>query len=81
MVTSTMQELLQEGRKEGIKEGEIKRQIQDVLKTLKVRFKRIPAATENAIKSYKDPIALESLFEQALVCETLSEFERDLAHL
>ncbi|MDR2169867.1 MAG: Rpn family recombination-promoting nuclease/putative transposase [Planctomycetaceae bacterium] len=85
MVTSTMQELLQEGRKEGIKEGikegKIESKIQAVLKILKVRFKRIPVATENAIKSYKDPIALESLIEQAVICETLSEFERDLAHL
>jgi hypothetical protein len=32
------------------------------------------------IKSYKDPIALDSLFEQAMACETLSDFEQDLAH-
>ncbi|MDR2761415.1 MAG: Rpn family recombination-promoting nuclease/putative transposase [Planctomycetaceae bacterium] len=81
MVKSTIRELYMEGIMEGKIEGLIEGRIKDVLKLLKSRFKRIPAATEKAIQSYRDPIALESLFEQALDCESLAEFERDLAHL
>jgi hypothetical protein len=81
MVNSTMKELYTKGIMEGKIEGRIESKIQDVLKLLKSRFKRIPSATEKAIQSYRDPIALESLFEQALDCESLADFERDLAHL
>jgi predicted transposase YdaD len=93
MVNSTMKELYtkgimegevkgkMEGLMEGEVNGEIKCRIKDVLKLLKSRFKRIPSATEKAIQSYRDPIALESLFEQALDCKSLADFERDLAHL
>ncbi|MDR2344752.1 MAG: Rpn family recombination-promoting nuclease/putative transposase [Planctomycetaceae bacterium] len=69
------------GKMEGIREGTIKTKIDSVIKILRFRFKHISNATLKAIQMYKDAIALDSLIEQALSCETLAEFERDLAHL
>jgi hypothetical protein len=76
-----MEELYTEGIKEGKKEGKIEDKIESILKILRTRFKRVPKLTEKAIRAYKDMVALDSLFDHALVCATLAEFERDLAHL
>ncbi|MDR1485765.1 MAG: hypothetical protein LBT09_13205 [Planctomycetaceae bacterium] len=83
-----MEELLIEGEKIGVKKGiEIGREkgrlecrIETVIKILKHRFKKIPAATVRAIRSRKDLIALNSLIDRALDCETLFEFEWILAY-
>jgi hypothetical protein len=84
MVMSTLEELYvkgtKEGQREGKREGEVKRGISDVLKILNIRFKKVPQPILRAVSLYKDPIALESLLEQAATCKTLAEFERDLAH-
>ncbi|MDR1485733.1 MAG: Rpn family recombination-promoting nuclease/putative transposase [Planctomycetaceae bacterium] len=76
MVMSTLEELCIKERKE----GQVESKIDDVIEVLKVRFKKIPATIIKAVRSYKDPIALSSLVRQAAVCDTLLEFERDLAH-
>jgi hypothetical protein len=72
------------GREDGIEigreKGQLECKINDVMRILKSRFKKIPAATVRAIRSYKDLIALDSLIDRALDCETLSEFEWNLAH-
>ncbi|MDR2344751.1 MAG: hypothetical protein LBE18_01670 [Planctomycetaceae bacterium] len=97
MVMSTMEELLMEGKiegiREGIREGTIKGKIEgiregtinakidSVIKILRFRFNHISNATLKAIQMYKDAVALDSFIEQALSCETLAEFERDLVHL
>jgi hypothetical protein len=92
MFTSTMEELFvqgakfgekrgeKKGEKRGEKRGEIKRGARDVLRLLKIRFKRVPHSISRAVNSYSDPIALDSLLEYAATCKTLPEFERDLAH-
>ncbi|MDR1485623.1 MAG: Rpn family recombination-promoting nuclease/putative transposase [Planctomycetaceae bacterium] len=84
MVMSTMEKLYTKGIKKGVKRGReeerLESKIDAVLKILTVRFKKVPAEIKNAVKSYKDPIALDSLIEQAAICETLSEFEQDIAH-
>ncbi|MDR3198011.1 MAG: Rpn family recombination-promoting nuclease/putative transposase [Planctomycetaceae bacterium] len=88
MVTSTLEELYikasregeKRGEKRGEKKGEIRREAMDVLKILNVRFKKVPQLISRAVKAYKDPIALDSLLEQAITCKTLTEFEQDLAH-
>jgi predicted transposase/invertase (TIGR01784 family) len=76
MVMSTMEELFTKGKLEGKLESEIK----SVLTTLKKRFKIVPKSISQSVNSYKDPMALESLFELAMDCETLEEFEQGLAH-
>ncbi|MDR1053183.1 MAG: hypothetical protein LBL39_03315 [Planctomycetaceae bacterium] len=72
-----------EGIKEGKKEGKLIGKIESILKVLRTRFKlkRVPSLTEKAVRAYKDMVVLESLFDHALVCATLAEFERDIAHL
>jgi hypothetical protein len=88
MVMSTMEELFvqgeiegkKEGRIEGKKEGEIKGRVLVILKILNKRFKKVPDSILRSINSYTDIIALDSLAELALDCETLAEFERELAH-
>ncbi|MDR3197129.1 MAG: Rpn family recombination-promoting nuclease/putative transposase [Planctomycetaceae bacterium] len=64
----------------GIKEGKIEGKIADVLKILKSRFKKVPVSVTRAVESYTDLIALESLIDRALDCETLEEFKENLAH-
>jgi hypothetical protein len=84
MVMSTMEELFvqgeKEGRKKGIKKGEIKGRILVILKILNKRFKKVPKSIVKSVNSYTDTIALDSLAELALDCETLAEFERELVH-
>ncbi|MDR0611311.1 MAG: hypothetical protein LBG58_14475 [Planctomycetaceae bacterium] len=92
MVISTLEEQFLQGKKEGMKEGkregikEGKKEgkkdgtIQSVLKILDKRFKKIPHSISQSVNSYTDPVALDSLLELAIDCETLAEFERELAH-
>jgi hypothetical protein len=75
MVTSTMEELFVQGEKEGEKKG----RILVILKILNKRFKKVPKSIVESVNSYTDSIALDSLAELALDCETLAEFERELA--
>ncbi|MDR2704432.1 MAG: hypothetical protein LBC02_01510 [Planctomycetaceae bacterium] len=72
MVVSTMEELFTQGEKKG--------KTQDVLKILTKRFKYVPESISQSVNSYTDLIALDSLFELAMDCETLAEFERELVH-
>jgi flagellar biosynthesis/type III secretory pathway protein FliH len=86
MATSTMQELITQGRKEGKKEGRIEGRIEGktegktealrdaVLKVLRKRFTKVPKRIETVIQKMNDPIALESLLSYALDCRTLDEF-------
>ncbi|MDR2440378.1 MAG: Rpn family recombination-promoting nuclease/putative transposase [Planctomycetaceae bacterium] len=96
MITSTMEELFVQGEKEGEKRGEIRGEIRGekrgekrgeikgrilvILKILNKRFKKVPNSIVKSLNSYTDPIALDSLAELALDCETLTEFECELVH-
>ncbi|MDR2170251.1 MAG: Rpn family recombination-promoting nuclease/putative transposase [Planctomycetaceae bacterium] len=71
----------EEGIIEGIKKGKIEGKIDDVLKILIRRFKDIPAPISRAVKMYTDLVALDSLMDRAIDCESLEDFERDLAHI
>jgi predicted transposase/invertase (TIGR01784 family) len=78
MATSTMQELLTQGRKEGRKEGKKEGKTEfgrnAILNVLRKRFTNVPKRIETTIQKMNDPIALESLFSYALDCRTLDEF-------
>ncbi|MDR0337915.1 MAG: Rpn family recombination-promoting nuclease/putative transposase [Planctomycetaceae bacterium] len=84
MVLSTLEEIFLEGKIEGKiegkDEGKIESKIQDVLKILNKRFRKVPNSILQSVNSYTDLVALDSLFELALDCETLAEFELALAH-
>ncbi|MDR0391987.1 MAG: DUF4351 domain-containing protein [Planctomycetaceae bacterium] len=76
MITST----LEEQYIKGIEEGEIKGEIRAILVLLNKRFHKVPDSIVRSLNLYTDTIALESLGELALDCETLEEFERELVH-
>jgi len=74
MATSTMQELMLEGKAEG--KAEAGRNM--VLKALRTKFKKVPKEIEKAVLGKSDSIALESLLEQVFHCDTLDEFAEGL---
>jgi hypothetical protein len=92
MVVSTMEKLYaqgkiegktegrREGKREGKREGRREEKIEDVLKTLRKRFGNVPESISRSVNSYQDPIALDSFWELAMDCRTLTEFEQGLAH-
>ncbi|MDR1485732.1 MAG: hypothetical protein LBT09_13035 [Planctomycetaceae bacterium] len=76
---STLEELCIKAEKKGREEERVECKIETVIRVLKARFKKVPAKIIKAVRSYKDPIALNLLIRRAAVCDTLLEFERDLA--
>jgi hypothetical protein len=60
--------------------GQIKGYISMILKILNNRFRKIPDSIIRSLNLYTDSIALDSLAEFALNCETLEEFEQGLVH-
>jgi hypothetical protein len=70
MATSTMQELIAEGRVEGRAESGQNM----VLAALRKKFTKIPKHIEMAIRQMSDPIALESLIGDVISCQSLDEF-------
>ncbi|MDR3196676.1 MAG: Rpn family recombination-promoting nuclease/putative transposase [Planctomycetaceae bacterium] len=78
MIMSTMEELYTNGKIEGKLEGKLEGKIEMVLKLLNNRFIKIPESVSRTVHSYTDVVALDSLFERALECKTLEEFEQDL---
>ena len=55
-------------------EGEVKTGRNMVLTALRTKFKKIPKEIEESVLEKSDPIALESLLEHAIDCNTLDEF-------
>ncbi|MDR2171366.1 MAG: Rpn family recombination-promoting nuclease/putative transposase, partial [Planctomycetaceae bacterium] len=55
----------EEGREEGKIKGKVETQIDNIIKLLKLRFRRVPESILRAVRLYSDPIALDSLFEHA----------------
>jgi ABC-type long-subunit fatty acid transport system fused permease/ATPase subunit len=76
MIMSTMEELYTNGRIE----GEVEISIKNILKLLNKRFKRVPESISSAVNSYTDIVELDSLFDRALECKTLAEFEEGLVY-
>jgi predicted transposase/invertase (TIGR01784 family) len=74
MATSTMQELITQGKKEGKQEGKMEFGRNAVLNVLRKRFTKVPKRIEMVIQKMNDPIALESLNVHAAICRTLEVF-------
>jgi predicted transposase/invertase (TIGR01784 family) len=88
MVISTLEKFFVQGKTEGKTEGKIEGKIEgkvegkieDVLKTLKKRFGNVPESISQSVNSYQDPVVLDSFWELAMDCRTLTEFEQGLVH-
>jgi len=74
MVMTTAQELILEGRIQGILKG--KKDI--ILDILKNRFGKVPKEISGTVNSYCDSTALMSLAVLAGTCESLKEFKDGL---
>ncbi|MDR0391706.1 MAG: DUF4351 domain-containing protein [Planctomycetaceae bacterium] len=80
MFMSTLEEQYVKGYLKGKQEGIIKGEIRVILVLLNKRFHKVPDSIVRSLNLYTDSIALDSLGQLALDCETLEEFERGLAH-
>ncbi len=67
-----------EGRAEGITEGEVRGQAKSALKVLKSRFGEIPTSVQNKILNLRDMGHAEKIFDLALTCQSLKEFQKAL---
>ncbi|MDR3109322.1 MAG: hypothetical protein LBU65_06510 [Planctomycetaceae bacterium] len=72
------EEAIAKGKAEGIAEGEARGEAKLVLSALKFRFNVIPQDIENAVMSYTDTTAIESLLQCAIVCDSIDEFRKSL---
>jgi len=70
-----IKEGIQEGKKEGIQEGTLQEAYKTVHEILEVRFKTIPASVRKKIKQIKDISQLRELRKQALLVQSMDEFE------
>jgi hypothetical protein len=68
------------GEIRGKMEGEIKGKAESVLSFLKSRFKKVPQNIEQAVLSYTDLTALDSLIQCAAVCGSIEEFSDSLVN-
>ncbi|MDR0390560.1 MAG: DUF4351 domain-containing protein [Planctomycetaceae bacterium] len=70
----------EEGFEEGVNRSLIEGRVSMILKILNNRFRKVPDSIIRSLNLYTDLIALDSLAESALNCETLEDFEQDLAY-
>ena len=78
MATSTMQDLIFEGKVLGRVEGRVEGEKDAILRFLKTRFGKIPKTISDTVNSYSDLTALQSLSAHAWACQSLDEFEDGL---
>ncbi len=77
-MTSLADRFLAEGEAKGEAIGIAKGKIEFLLTNLKIRFGELPEEIVESIRSYTDSIALQSLFEYSLRCQSLEEFKKEL---
>jgi hypothetical protein len=66
---------IKQGYEQGIEQGAFTKTKEHVIKCLSKRFNvPVPHDIQDSINSYTDLIALDSLFSQALDCESLDDF-------
>lgn len=65
----------EEAREEGKEEGERTKAQQSVLRVLEFRFKKIAPSVRKSVESYTDLIALDSLLQTAVECQSVKEFK------
>ncbi len=62
-----------EGREEGILEGTLKKQRETLLRQLRLKFKRVPAAIEAEINATQDVKKLDDWLDQVVIAKTLAD--------
>lgn len=71
---------LERGLQQGLQQGILQKAREDVIAVLEIRFKTIPEPLIETVYSLEDTDTLEALHKQAVICESLDQFERDLEH-
>ena len=71
-MAQTMAEYLVE---QGIKQGETRAKQESVLKLTGLRLDSVPESVTNQIRLMRDHARLDSIFEQAVVAQTLDEID------
>jgi len=69
---------LEEGMEKGMEKGEARGVIQSLTQMLAYRFGKLSQKALKTLKQIFDPELLNKLFERALSCESLKEFEGEL---
>jgi hypothetical protein len=75
---STADLLKQEGRQEGLQEGEILAKHQDILEVLEIRFVAIPSGLRDTILEITDVAKLRMLHRAAIQAADVETFSRSL---
>ncbi|MDR3110715.1 MAG: hypothetical protein LBU65_13690 [Planctomycetaceae bacterium] len=68
------------GKTEGEIRGKVRAKAESVLSALKIRFNDVPQNIVDAVSSYTDLTALDSLLQCAILCGSVKEFEDSLVH-
>jgi flagellar biosynthesis/type III secretory pathway protein FliH len=66
---------LQEGRAEGLREGELRTQRANIKQVLRIRFGSIAAELEQRLEQIQQVEVLQQIFEQALKIQSLDELQ------
>lgn len=72
------EEGIAEGEERGKERGERTKAQQAVLRVLELRFKSIPTSIRKSVESYTDLIALDSLLQAAVECQSVKKFKESL---
>ena len=75
MFQSMAEVTFQEGRQEGIEQGETRAKQMALLKLLDHQFQSVPETVTTRIHTLRDPIHLDRLFEKALTAENLEDID------
>lgn len=66
------------GERRGIKKGRLKGKAESMLQLLEMRFKKVPKRVAVKVSGLTDYALLTELFDAAILCESLNEFEAQL---
>ena len=74
------QEGIEEGLLRGLKRGMLEKAKESVLDALSIRFHNVPARLKETVNKIEEPDKLNFLHRQAILCESLSQFEEILSN-
>ncbi|MDR3109628.1 MAG: hypothetical protein LBU65_08075 [Planctomycetaceae bacterium] len=73
-------DLIRDEYEEAFAKGEVSGKVRDILSVLKIRFNNVPQNIVDAVSSYTDSTALDSLHQCAILCGSIEEFSDSLVH-
>jgi hypothetical protein len=71
------EQLIQEGKELGEKQGELKAKREAVLKIMQLRFDSVPESVVRKVKSIRRMERLDALLKKAVIANSISEIELD----